>query len=73
MKTASPKRSRLSDTPNNGSHDRSPSPPTPLPQAGEGRFLSRWRDFHRKVLRRAVRKVVQVFFLIGQVFMPSSE
>jgi len=23
-----------------------PSPPTPLPQAGEGRFLSRWRDFH---------------------------
>jgi hypothetical protein len=22
--------------------------PAPLPQAGEGRFLSRWRDFHSK-------------------------
>ncbi len=25
-----------------------PSPPPPLPQAGEGRFASRWRDFHSK-------------------------
>ncbi len=23
-------------------------PPTPLPQTGEGRFLSRWSDFHSK-------------------------
>ncbi len=22
--------------------------PTPLPQAGKGRFVSRWRDFHGK-------------------------
>ncbi len=25
-----------------------PSPPTPLPRAGEGRFVSRRRDFHIK-------------------------
>ena len=26
-----------------------PSPPTPLPRAGEGRFVSRRRDFHIKI------------------------
>ncbi len=26
-----------------------PSPPTPLPRAGEGRFVSRGRDFHIKL------------------------
>jgi len=39
-------------TPDHESHDRFPLP-QPLPRAGEGRFVSRIRDFHIKASLRA--------------------
>jgi hypothetical protein len=49
----------VSANPNNENHDRFPLP-RPLPRAGEGRFVSRIRDFHNEETAREQAETRQV-------------
>jgi type I restriction enzyme M protein len=48
--------------PDKESHDRFPHPPAPLPQAGEGRLQSRWRDFNSKALIETIAEALLATF-----------
>jgi len=41
--------------------------PAPLPQAGEGRFVSRWRDFHGTPVSIPPGQAILVVFLLHAI------
>ncbi len=58
-------------TPDHESHDRFPLP-RPLPRAGEGRFVSRMRDFHIKGAGALCRALFAAWVATGERLLVSS-